>query len=289
MPRRLPGREYSAVLTIGSLGIIRDRFFRQPIEEKLKVVSTKSQYHNGYSVRRSAQVSPSESVDNKEGFMWRYDPKFDSEKKDLSAVPEEVLAWLRGEDFVWEGTSHIPNFQEYTITYWRACLSLARALVKVFAVCQDLPEEYFDQLTTYPGADGVYNYYPAVTQDEPAKAGPRDVGLGSHTDLQCFTLLWQDQVGGLQVLNHEGQWMKANPIPGTFVVNIGDFLMRLTNDKFKSTVHRVYNRTSVDRLSMPFFFGFNFNEKCSVLPTCTDEKNPPKYEPISCGEVCSPC
>jgi len=113
-----------------------------------------------------------------------------------------------------------------------------------------------------------------------------DVGLGSHTDLQCFTLLWQDEVGGLQILTPEGQWIMAQPIPGTLVVNIGDYLMMLTNDKFKSTVHRVFNCSTSDRISMPFFFGFNFNEKCGVLPTCIDESNPPKYEPISCAEVC---
>lgn len=218
--------------------------------------------------------------------MWRYDPKYDPETKDPAAIPEEVRAWLRGEDFLWEGTSHIPDFAKDSLIYWKTCLTLARALVKVFAVCLDLPEDYFEQLTTYPGADGVYNYYPALSPDELRNAGPADVGLGSHTDLQCFTLLWQDQVGGLQLLNGEGQWIKATPIPGTFVVNIGDFLMRMSNDRFKSTVHRVYNRSSVERLSMPFFFGFNFNEKCSVLPTCTDENNPPKYDPISCGEWC---
>lgn len=217
--------------------------------------------------------------------MWQYDPKFDPDEKDVSKIPEEVKAWFRGEDMVWDGTAHIPDFQRDTIVYWQSCLKLARTLSKVFAVCLDLPEDYFDPLTTYPGADGVYNYYPALTPEEMEKAGPNDVGIGSHTDLQCFTLLWQDDVGGLQVLS-DTQWIKAAPIPGTFVVNIGDFLMRMSNDRFKSTVHRVYNRTTVDRLSMPFFFGFNFNEKCSVLPTCTDENNPPKYEPISCGEVC---
>lgn len=123
-----------------------------------------------------------------------------------------------------------------------------------------------------------------MTEADMAK--PVEVGLGSHTDLQCFTLLWQDMTGGLQVLNNEGQWIKATPVKDTFVVNIGDFLQRLSNDKFKSTVHRVFNRAPVDRISMPFFFGFNFNETCGVLPTCTDEDNPPKYEPISCGEVC---
>lgn len=78
-------------------------------------------------------------------------------------------------------------------------------------------------------------------------AASDDIGLGSHTDLQCFTLLWQDMIGGLQVLTREGQWIKATPIKDTFVVNIGDYLMRLTNDRMKSTVHRVYNRSTVDR------------------------------------------
>lgn len=158
-------------------------------------------------------------------------------------------------------------------------------MIKVFAICLDLPEDYFDALTSYPGADGVFNYYPGLSPDLVQADGPIDVGLGAHTDLQCLTLLWQDQVGGLQVLNTQGEWIKAQPIPGTFVVNIGDFFMRMSNGRLKSTVHRVYNRTTHNRLSMPFFLGFNFNETCSVLPTCTDENNPPKYEPIFCGEV----
>ncbi|EXJ88750.1 hypothetical protein A1O1_05682 [Capronia coronata CBS 617.96] len=262
-------------------------FFRQPVEEKAKISRSRSRFYNGFTERGTVHVSPTETIDNKEGFSWRYDPKYDPEGKDLTAVPEEVQAWIRGEDFVWEGTEHIPDFKKDTLTYWGACLTLARLLVKVFAVCQGLPETHFDSITTYPGADGVYNYYPGLTPEQASKDGPIDVGLGSHTDLQCFTLLWQDHVGGLQVLNTEGQWIKATPVPGTFVVNIGDFLMRMSNDKFKSTVHRVYNRSTEERLSMPFFFGFNFNEKCSVLPTCTDENNPPKYEPISCGEWCA--
>jgi len=109
-----------------------------------------------------------------------------------------------------------------------------------------------DSRTTYPGADGVFNYYPTVTDEEKAN---NSIGLGSHTDLQLFTLLWQDMVGGLQVLNKDGQWIKAVPVEGTIVVNIGDFMMRLCNDIYKSTVHRVYNRSTVERVSMPFFFG----------------------------------
>jgi isopenicillin N synthase-like dioxygenase len=138
------------------------------------------------------------------------------------------------------------------LTYWQSCLQLARQLVKVFALSLNLPENYFDSRTTFPGADGVMNYYPVTTAEETAA---NSVGLGSHTDLQLFTLLWQDTVGGLQVLTKDGQWIKAKPRSGTFVVNIGDFMMRLSNDFFKSTVHRVYNRAPVERVSMPFFFG----------------------------------
>lgn len=255
------------------------------MEEKQKIAKTRSHHYNGYNGRGTTKISPSESIDKREAFMWSYDPELDADVKDCTEIPETVKKWLRCEDFIWEGTAQVPNFKNDIITYWRACLKLARSLVKVFALCQGLPEDYFDALTTYPGADGVLNYYPGLTSDEASKPVTDEVGIGSHTDLQCFTLLWQDDIGGLQVLNNEDQWIKAKPIPGTLVVNIGDFLMRMSNDKFKSTVHRVFNRTTLDRYSMPFFFGFNFNEICSVLPTCIDEKHPAKYEPISCGEV----
>jgi isopenicillin N synthase-like dioxygenase len=181
-----------------------------------------------------------------------YAPQYDPDPKPLDAVPEEVKPWIRGEEFVWEGTSHLPGFKDEVLTYWASCLTLARKLVKVFALSLDLPEDYFDSRTTYPGADGVFNYYPTTTEEEKASNA---VGLGSHTDLQLFTLLWQDMTGGLQVLNREGQWIKAIPVEGTIVVNIGDFMMRLCNDIYKSTVHRVYNRSTVERVSMPFFFG----------------------------------
>jgi hypothetical protein len=131
-------------------------------------------------------------------------------------------------------------------------------------------------------SDSVINYYPANTAPKNATI---DVGIGAHTDLQCFTFLWQDSVGGLEVLTKEGQWLKVPPVEDTFVVNIGDFLMRLSNDRFQSTVHRVFNYAPVERYSLPFFFGFNFNETCSVLPSCIDEEHPPKYEPIGCGKV----
>lgn len=131
--------------------------------------------------------------------------------------------------------------------------------MRIFALSLDLSEDYFDSRTTYPGADGVFNYFPPTTKEETAS---NSVGLGSHTDLQLFTLLWQDMTGGLQVLNSSGQWIKATPVADTIVVNIGDFMMRLCNDMYISTVHRVYNRSTVERVSMPFFFGEHNRNPC---------------------------
>lgn len=183
---------------------------------------------------------------------FRYEPQYDPDPKPLSEVPEEVKPWIRGEQFVWDGTAHLPGFKEDVLAYWASCLVLARKLVRIFALSLDLEEDYFDSRVTYPGADGVFNYYPPTTHEEKSNNA---VSLGSHTDLQLFTLLWQDMTGGLQVLNADGQWIKATPVEGTFVLNIGDFMMRLCNDRYKSTVHRVYNRTAIERISMPFFFG----------------------------------
>ncbi|KIW78832.1 hypothetical protein Z517_08671 [Fonsecaea pedrosoi CBS 271.37] len=263
-------------------------FFAQPEDKKMLVSKSLGKWYNGYSGKMTAMASPTEGLDYRESFSWRYEPQYDPDPKDPDAVPPEVQPYIRGENYVWEGTDHLPGFKRDCIAYWQECLKLARRLVRIFALCLDLPEDYFDAVTTYPGSDGVFNYYPPTMSSAEKKdaAESQDVGLGSHTDLQCFTLLWQDMNGGLQVLGRDGQWIKATPVKGTFVVNIGDYLMRLTNDRMKSTVHRVYNRSTIDRYSMPFFFGFNFNEKCGVLPSCVDEDNPPKYEPISCGDWC---
>jgi len=215
--------------------------------------------------------------------MWRYSPEHDPDTKDINAIPPAVKESLMSEDFMWKSTSHLPKFKEVSIDYWQQSLTLSRKLIRVIALSLGLPETYFDKYVTYPGADGAYNHYPALTAEEAERQ--KDVSLGSHTDVQVFTLLWQDATGGLQVLNPSGQWVKVEPIPDTIIVNIGDFLMRLSNDRYKSTVHRVSDTAGKERYSLSFFFGFNFNEKVEVISTCIPEGEKAKYDPISAGEV----
>uniref|UniRef100_A0A8H7XP53 Isopenicillin N synthase-like Fe(2+) 2OG dioxygenase domain-containing protein n=1 Tax=Psilocybe cubensis TaxID=181762 RepID=A0A8H7XP53_PSICU len=101
---------------------------------------------------------------------------------------------------------------------------------------------------------------------------------------QCFTILWQDRAGGLQVQNTAGKWVDAVPIPGTLVVNLGDQFARWTNDVFKSTLHRVINRSGVERYSIPLFFGTNYDVLLEPIHTCVSPGSPSKYEIVTAGE-----
>ncbi|KAJ9136698.1 Clavaminate synthase-like protein [Pleurostoma richardsiae] len=259
------------------------KFFHLPLETKLKIQSNPEISFYGFNGRGTKRVNPGSSIDRKEGFNMHYEPRFDPlHEGKLDTVPQAVLDALPRDSYIWDDVG-LPEMQPRLIIYYQSCLALSRRLIRLLALGLDLPEDYFDAVTNYPGGDCTINFYPGHG-DKPI-ADQDEVGLGAHTDLQILTLLWQSAHRGLQVLNSEGEWVFAPPIPGTIVVNIGDFLMRLTNDRLKSTVHRVIQHGKYDRYSMPFFFGFNWNEKCGVVPTCMSEDNPAKYEPATCGEL----
>ncbi|TRX96696.1 hypothetical protein FHL15_002362 [Xylaria flabelliformis] len=260
-------------------------FFRQPREIKERAHISQSKYFNGYKPPKSQRINPFESVDVRETFSWTYDPRHDPSVPDPAAIASHIARYLRYEDFYWEATENLPGFKEAIVTYWRSCLAVARALVRSFALSLDLPEDFFAEKFTHPDAALALNYYPPLPRpQEPAEQGEAEVSIGSHTDFQLFTILWQDNNGGLQVLNRQGQWINAKPIPGTFVVNIADYMQRITNDRYVSTVHRAQNYSGKERISMPFFFGFNLNESCGVLDSCVGEGGEKKYDEISCEE-----
>jgi isopenicillin N synthase-like dioxygenase len=105
-----------------------------------------------------------------------------------------------------------------------------------------------------------------------------------HTDYNAFTLLHQDALGGLQVLNATGEWIDAPPIPGTMVVNIGDLFQTWTNDLYTSTLHRVFNTSAEARLSVPLFASPNGATEIRCLETCTGPGNPPRHAPVNAEE-----
>ncbi|KAF8849105.1 2OG-Fe(II) oxygenase [Acephala macrosclerotiorum] len=257
-------------------------FFRQPEEIKEKVNATLSNSMNGWKPPKTQRINASESIDVRETFSFRYNPLYDPDVPDTEdEIPEDIKNTVTIDEFCWEKTSNLPHFKRDILEYWRATVKLARNLTRSFALALSLPEEYFDTKITYPDASVAMNYYPPMP---PSSDEAGENSIGSHTDFQLFTILWQDSNGGLQVLNRDGEWISAAPIEGTFVVNIGDYLQRITNDQYISTVHRARNLSGKERISMPLFFGFNLSETCGVLESCVDEEHPAKYEPISCQD-----
>jgi isopenicillin N synthase-like dioxygenase len=203
-----------------------------------------------------------------EAFNWAYDPA-----EDPDAAPDcapSVSIW----------PSDVPGFREGVYAYHTQLLRLSRQLTRIFALALHLPEDYFDEYIRKPEAGMRILRYPA--QQHPVD---EQNGIGAHTDVECFTIVTQDGSGGLEVLSKEGQWIKARPIPGSFVVNIADCFMRQTNDFFVSTIHRVVNNLSGgERYSAPFFFGFDRSKPLEPVPTCVSEENPMKYPIMTGGE-----
>jgi isopenicillin N synthase-like dioxygenase len=118
-------------------------------------------------------------------------------------------------------------------------------------------------------------HYPAA-----ASGGEEQIGAGAHTDYGNLTLLATDDVGGLEVRTRAGTWIEAPAMPGAFVVNIGDCLMRWTNDVYVSTPHQVVNRSGRERYSIAFFFDPNPDAEVAVIPSCVGEGQRARYQPI---------
>lgn len=173
--------------------------------------------------------------------------------------------------------SAYPEFRPQMYEYYTRVLAFSQKLMQAFALALDLPEHYFDDATSFPMVGvRILHYQPQERQDA------RDIGLGAHTDYSFFTLVQQEKIAALQVLNANGIWIDAPPKPRTYVVNVGDFLSRITNGALKSTVHRVLNTSGAERYSMPFFFSPNREATLDIVPTCRVEGDEEKG--VNAGE-----
>ncbi|CAE6464685.1 unnamed protein product [Rhizoctonia solani] len=115
---------------------------------------------------------------------------------------------------LWPSEDAMPGFQGAVLKYYHEIIELGMKLLSAFALALNLPEDYFaDKVDGTSGAMRLIHYPP---QSE--ESGDREPGIGAHTDFRLFTILWQDEVSALQVLNSSGQWVNAEPIPGTFVI-----------------------------------------------------------------------
>ncbi|HTR17083.1 MAG TPA: 2-oxoglutarate and iron-dependent oxygenase domain-containing protein [Acetobacteraceae bacterium] len=246
------------------------RFFGLSLEEKMRIHVSRSVNNSGYTPLLEENTDPSARGDLHEAFdMANEQPEGDPDRSRMPAFFGPNL-W----------PAELPGFEAAMTRYFRAMQDLGRRLFRAFALALDLPEDWFEPMITRPTGVLRLLQYPSQT----GEVDEKQIGIGAHSDYECFTILAQDGVPALQVLNGAGEWIAAPPIPGSFVINIGDQMARWTNDLFASTLHRAINRTGRQRNSIPFFFGTNADTEIAALPGCVDPDRPAKYPPVKAGE-----
>lgn len=240
------------------------RFFDLPMEQKMALhVSNSDVALRGYIEPFGENTDPGKTRDLKECF-------------DIG--PER--AQLEGPFF---GPNQWPagfrDFQDRVYGYHQKMVTLSRQLLRGIALSLDLPEAYFESLMSNPISIQRLLHYPS----QGIEADKDVIGIGAHTDYGNMTILAQDDVGGLQVMNREGNWVDGTPIRGTFVINIGDLIQKLTNDIYLANMHRVKNTSGRERYSIPFFIDADFDAVIAPLPSCVSTDNPQRYQPVTCG------
>jgi len=243
-------------------------FFHLPAERKAAVSANAN--HRGFHALGDALMYGAKKPDYKE---------FYSIGLELPADDPAVRAGekLRGAN---NWPPFMPELQPALYDYFAANGACGRDLLKVVAVSLGLAEDFFVPRYAKPLQRTQILYYPP--QDP--QADELQFGVAPHTDYGCITLLWQDDNGGLQVRERATRsWIEAPPIPGTFVINVGDLLARWTNDRFSSTPHRVINRSGRERFSIATFYDPDFSTPVDPRDLGTPDAEC-RYAPVRAGE-----
>lgn len=181
--------------------------------------------------------------------------------------------------------SEIPEFATYTVEAFQTLEKAGIQMLRAIALHLGLDEYYFDDKVSQGNSIlRQIHYFPIENPDEiPADA----VRAAEHGDINLITLLMGASADGLQVLRRDGKWIPITALPDQIVVNVGDMLARHTNDKLKSTIHRVVNPPrelmGTSRFSIPFFMHPISSMDLTCLPSCVDKENPKQYEDTTAG------
>jgi len=243
------------------------RFFALPLERKMAIDVSRSSCYRGYEPMRRQTLEAGAPPDVKESF---------SIDRDLPLDDPWVLAQTFGcGPNLWP--AGLPGWRETIEAYQREMNALSEVMVRGLALSLGVAEDAFAGFCDE--ASGIVRlvHYPP----QPANPLPDEKGCGAHTDWGAFTFLLQDDAGGLQVWDQRAGWINATPIPGTFVVNIGDMMARWTNDLYHSTRHRVVNVSGRDRISIPFFYMGRLDYDVVCVPSCLADGASPTYPPTT--------
>jgi isopenicillin N synthase-like dioxygenase len=246
-------------------GLIRAVFegaralFDLPDAAKQAVDKARSPANRGYEPLRGQTLEAGGAPDLKEGFYLGAEGGTEGFNRGPNQWPAEL-----------------PDFKPVMLDHHRAMTGLAERLLAALALSLDLPERAFEDFCREPIAVLRLLHYPPQPPSDPGQ------GAGAHTDFGALTILLQDETGGLEVYDRAtGAWTPAPPLPDALVVNLGDLIARWTNDRYRSTPHRVVNRSGRRRYSAPFFFSGAPAYAVACLPTCLGPGERPKYPPVT--------
>jgi isopenicillin N synthase-like dioxygenase len=221
-------------------------FFALPVEEKMRSYIGLSRCHRGY-VPVGEEGVESGTPDLKEAFDTALD------------LPADDPDYLSGNPMLGPNTwPDLPGFADAVTAYYAAVLEVGQRLLWAFAVALGEDPDVFSRHATKTPSQLRLVHYPYNPDAEDV------LGIGAHTDYECFTLL-KPTAPGLEVLNGAGEWIDVPPVDGTFVVNIGDMLELWTNGAFVATSHRV-RKVVEERYSFPLFFNVDYDTEVKPLP-----------------------
>ncbi|MGW5324397.1 isopenicillin N synthase family dioxygenase [Rhodococcus pyridinivorans] len=255
-----------------------DAFFALPLDVKKNY---RADGNRGYSPPKSESLSLSlglESATRMNDFFEAFNVGTEARsfpELDLSESDYGLNVW-----------PELTDFRPKIDSYYAHAGRVARTLTTVFADALDLPRDYFEYLTDHSIDVMRMNNY-ALPEGTVTLDGEL-TGMGAHTDFGIVTVLWADQVAGLQVLGRDGEWHDVQPIDKALLINLGDLTARLTNDRWMSTLHRVkppiVDGTIRRRRSVAFFHDGNADAVIATLPSHLDADDGLAYEPITVRE-----
>ncbi len=243
--------------------------FALPLQARMAICLANSTCHHGYEPMKAQTLEEGMPPDLKEGFYIGNEIAADHAYVKAGYFNMGPNQWPES----------LKQFRPVMLAYFAALEATAVRLMRAMALSLGLPRTHFDSFCHDPmGVLRLLHYPP-----QPANPEPGEKGCGAHSDWGCLTLLWQDEHGGLQA-HSGGEWIDAPPIPGTFVINIGDMFARWTNDLYRSTLHRVINMSGHERYSMPFFFEGSPGHPVTALPGCVAEGEAALYVPTTVSD-----
>jgi isopenicillin N synthase-like dioxygenase len=246
-----------------------EKFFQLPVETKESYERPELGGQRGYVSFGKEHAKGKKEGDLKE--FWHFGQEASDDAELTETYPDNIKV------------KELPDFNETGMEAYRMLEKTGIYVLRALALHIGMQENYFDHWASNGNSILRPIHYPPITS-EPENA----VRAGAHGDINLITLLMGASAPGLQVQRRDGEWLDAIAQKDELVINVGDMLQRHTNNKLRSTIHRVVNPPRdlwhTHRYSIPFFLHPRSDMKLDCLDECVDDNNPKEYEDITAGE-----